>query len=108
MLQTFDAVVQGGGLAGVIDLAGDRLVQRVDQEGGLAAAADPGDAGEGAEGELDGDVGEVVGGGAGDGEILAAALAALGGDGDLAATAEVICGDAVGAGGWRATCRRSR
>ena len=73
-------------------------VERVDGEAGLAAAADPGDAGEGAEREVDGDALEVVGGGAVDGDGLAAALAAGRAERDLAAAAEIIGGDAVLAG----------
>ena len=60
VLQPLDAVVRGGGLAGAVDLARDRLVERVDQEGGLAAAGDAGDAGEQAERDFGGDVLQVV------------------------------------------------
>ena len=62
---------------------------------GLARAADAGDAGEGAEREVDGDVGEVVGAGAVDGDGLAVALAAFRGDGDFAAAGEVVGGEAA-------------
>ena len=49
---------------------------------------------EGAERDRGGDVLEVVGGGAGEGELLARALAALGRDRDRAAAAEIIGGQA--------------
>ncbi len=64
----------------------------------LPLTADAGDAGEGAERELDGDVLEVVGGGAGDGDVLARALAAGGAERDFAAAGEVVGGEAVLAG----------
>src|SRR6185436_4001881 len=44
VLQPFDLVVRGGGFAGGVELARHRLVERVDQERGLAAAGYAGDA----------------------------------------------------------------
>ena len=46
MLQTLDAVVRRGAFAGVVELARDRPIQRVDQKRRLTAAGDAGDAGE--------------------------------------------------------------
>ena len=53
-------VVRGGGVAGAVELARDRLVERVDQERGLAAAGHAGDAGEQAERDFGVDVLQVV------------------------------------------------
>ena len=69
---------------GAVQLARGGGVERVDGEARLARAADAGDAGEGAEREIDGDVGQVVGGRAVDGDALAAALAAGGEERNLA------------------------
>ena len=60
VLEALDAVVRGGAFAGVVQLAGDGLVERVDQQRRLAAAGDAGDAGEQAERNLGRDVLEVV------------------------------------------------
>ena len=84
--------------AGAVEAARGGGVERVDGQRGLAAAADAGDAGEGAERECDGDVLEVVGGGAVDGDVLAAALAAGLAERDLAAAGEIVGGDAALAG----------
>ena len=66
MLDAFDAVVRGGGLAGVVEPARQRLVERVDEQRRLAAAGHAGDAGEQAERNFGGDVFEVVAAGADD------------------------------------------
>ena len=81
--------------AGAVQVARGGGVERVDGEARLARAGDAGDAGEGAERDRGGDVLEIVGGGAVDGELLAGALAALGGDRDRAAAGEIIGGEAV-------------
>ena len=60
VLEALDAVVRGGGLAGAVDLARQRLVERVDQQRRLAAAGHAGDAGEQAERNLGGDVLQIV------------------------------------------------
>ncbi len=60
VLEPLDAVVRGRGLARAVELARDRLVERVDQQRRLAAAGDAGDAGEQAERDFGGDVLEVV------------------------------------------------
>ncbi len=60
MLQPLDAVVRGGTFAGVVELARDRFIQRVDQQRRLAAAGDAGDAGEQAERNFRRDVLQVV------------------------------------------------
>ena len=49
-----------GMLAGAVELAGDGLEERVDEERGLAAAGDAGDAGEEAERDFGGDVLQIV------------------------------------------------
>ena len=58
--QPLDAVMGGGVLARLGELARRRLVERLDGEGGFAAARDAGDAGQRAERDLGGDVLEVV------------------------------------------------
>ena len=60
VLQPLDAVVRGRGLGGAVELARHRLVERVDQQGGLAAAGHAGDAGEQAERDLGGDILQVM------------------------------------------------
>ena len=60
VLEALDAVVRRGALAGIVQLARDRLVERVDQQGRLAAAGDAGDAGEQAERNLGRDVLQIV------------------------------------------------
>ena len=85
MLEPGDLVVHGpADDARAVQRARGAGVERVDGERGLAAAADPGDAGEGAEREVGGDICEVVGGRAVDGELLAVALAAGWGAGSRA------------------------
>src|SRR5262249_60104351 len=60
MLEALDAVVRGRGLGGAVELARDRLVERIDQQGRLAAAGHAGHAGEQAEGDFGGDTLEIV------------------------------------------------
>src|SRR4029077_6757689 len=60
MLQALDALVRGRGLARAVELAGGCLVERVDQERGLAAPGDAGDASEETERDLGGDVLKIV------------------------------------------------
>ena len=60
MLEALDAVVRRGAFAGVVELARDRLVERVDQQRRLAAAGDAGDAGEQAERNFRRDVFQIV------------------------------------------------
>ncbi len=81
------------------ELAGDGAVERLDEEGGLAAARDAGDAGEQAERDVDGDVLEVVLARAFDGEAAAACrLAPLLRRGDLLEAGEILPGEAGGRG----------
>ena len=61
MLQALDGVVLAGKLARIVELAGDGAIERLDQEGGFAAAGDAGHRGEQAERNIDGDVLEIVG-----------------------------------------------
>jgi len=60
MLQALDAVVRSGALAGVVEFARDRPVERVDQQGRLAAAGNAGDAGEQPQRNFRGDVFQIV------------------------------------------------
>src|SRR6185437_829374 len=63
-LQALDPVVRGGRVRGVVQPARRGLVEGLDGEGGLAAAGDAGDAGEGPGRDLGGDGLQVVAGGA--------------------------------------------
>ena len=89
-------VVRGGGLAGAVDLARDRLVERVDQQGRLAAAGDAGDAGEQAERDLGGDVLEVVAARVDDLERAAGVARPALGDRHHQFAGEIFAGDRVG------------
>src|SRR6476659_426497 len=71
MLEAFDVVMLAGMLARIGELAGDGAVERLDEEGRLAAAGHAGHRGEQAERNVDGDVLEVVGARADDGEPAA-------------------------------------
>src|SRR6202034_1673069 len=71
VLDAFDAVVRGRGLTGAVQPPRQRLVERVDQQGRLAAAGHAGDAGEQAERDFGGDVFEIVAAGADDFERAA-------------------------------------
>ena len=60
MLDAFDAIVRGRALAGIVQPARQRLVQRIDQQRRLATAGHAGDAGEQAERNFGGDIFEIV------------------------------------------------
>ena len=60
MLQTLDAIVRSRGLVRVVEPPGDRLVERVDQQGRLAAAGNAGDAAENTNRNFGGDVLEII------------------------------------------------
>ena len=60
MLQALKAGIGRRRIRGTVELAGERLVQRLDDQRGLAAAGDAGDAGERAERDRGGDVLEIV------------------------------------------------
>ncbi len=62
VFEAFDPVVRGGPLAGVVELARDRLVERVDQQRRLAAAGDAGDAGEQPQRNLRRDILQIIAG----------------------------------------------
>jgi hypothetical protein len=68
-------------------------------DGGLAGAADSGDAAEEVEGDVEIDAAEVVDAGSGELEVLAAGFAAVFGDGDGESAGEIFPGDGVGIGG---------
>ena len=53
MLQPLDPVMLAGMVARAVEAAGQRLVERLDDQRGFAAARDAGDAGEGAERNID-------------------------------------------------------
>ena len=91
-------VVRARMLARVVEPPRHRLVERIDQQGGLAAARHAGDAGEQAERDLGRDVLQVVLARADHLERLAVRLAPLLGQRDLAHAGQVLAGDAVGAG----------
>ena len=90
-----DLVMMARDDAGAVQCARGGGVERVDREARLAAARNAGDAGEGAERDRRGDVGEIVCPRAVDGDFLARSLAALGGDLDLARAVEIIGGERV-------------
>src|SRR3546814_15230872 len=82
--------------ARLVQAAGQRLVERLDDERRLAAAGDAGDAGEGAERNRRIDLLQVVRGGAEDADLLArVALAAQARYLDLAPAREVLPGQAL-------------
>ena len=86
-------------LAGVGELAGDGAIERLDEEGRLAAARDAGHRGEQAKRNVDGDVLEVVGARAVDREPAAAGgLPPLLRHRDLLEAGEILPGEAVGVG----------
>src|SRR5262245_29013412 len=96
MLQALDRVMLAGMLARIGELARHGAVERLDEEGRLAAAGDAGDGGEQAERNVYGDVLEVVGPRANDGEPAAAGrLAALLRHGDLLEAGEILPGEAL-------------
>jgi hypothetical protein len=84
--------------AGAVQVAGGGGVERVDGEGRLARAGDAGDAGERAERDRRGDVLQIVGAGAVDGQLPAIALAPLLRERDGAAAGEIVGGEALLAG----------
>src|SRR5205823_12445573 len=63
LLEAGDLLVRAGGDARAVQAARRGGVERVDGEARLARSADPGDAGEGAQGEGGGHRAEVIGGG---------------------------------------------
>ena len=94
-LQPLDVVVGAGLDAGCEHAPRRGSVERVDDQRGLAATGDAGDAGEGAEPERRVDVGEVVGAGAAHGDPLALlAGARRRRQRDRLRTAEVAAGEA--------------
>ena len=94
--------VGGFGLGGVglaVEELHERAVEDLVDERGFAAAADAGDAAEQVEGDFDIDAAEVVDARAGEGEALAARLAALARDGDGQAAGQIFSGDGARVGG---------
>ena len=92
-------VCVGRHVAGAVQAAGDGAVERVDGQRRLAGAGDAGDAGEQADGDLGGEVLEVVAGGADDGERLALLRrAADGGHLDEAGAGEELAGERIRVG----------
>ena len=88
-----------GKQARLVQALGDRRVERVEHERRLAAAGNPGDAGEGAERDAGVDALEVVLGRAGEGQPAAVlGLAADQRQRDLATAGEILAGQALGRG----------
>ncbi len=99
MFQAFDAVVGRRVFAGAVQLARNGLEKRVDEERGLAAAGDAGDAGEESLRDLGGDVLQVVAARADDFQAaLGIGFAADLGRGDEAFAGEVFAGERVRVG----------
>src|SRR5262245_38456181 len=99
LLDAFDLVVFARHLARAVELAGDRAVEGLDEEGGLAAAGDAGHRGEQAERNVDGDIPQVVGAGAMHGEAAASGgLPPLLWHGDLLEAGEILPSEALEAG----------
>ena len=96
-LDALDLVVGAGEQAGLVQAARQRRIQRVQDQGRLAAAGHAGDAGEGAERDRDLDVLQVVLARAGQLQPAAAlGLPAQQGQGDLPAPDQVLPGQALG------------
>ena len=99
MLEAFDRVMLAGMLARIGELARHGAVERLDEEGRLAAAGDAGHRGEQAERNVHGDVLEVVGARADHGEPAAAGrLAPLLRHRDLLEAGEILPGEALRVG----------
>src|SRR6478672_7177976 len=99
MLQAFDRVMLAWMLAGIGELARHGAVERLDEEGRLAAAGHAGHRGEQAERNVHGDVLEVVGPRADDRQSSASCwLAALLRHRDLLEAGEILAGDALRVG----------
>ena len=97
--QALDPLIGRRRVRGVVQPPRGGLVERLDGEGRLAAAGDPGDAGEGALRNLGGDVLQVVAGGADHPQhVLFGNRSALLGHLDLAGAGKVLAGQAAGLG----------
>src|SRR5207302_6796848 len=96
--QALHLAVLPGTILGVVEVLGQAPVEDVVDQRALAAATDPGDAGEGGQSELDVDRLEVVGLGAAHGQGPAVAAAAGAGHRDLPLPAQELRRDAVGTG----------
>ena len=94
VFDAFDLLVRRGAIAGAVETAGEGLVERLDDERGLAAAGDAGNAGEDAERDFGGNVLQVVAGRADDADhLLLVGPAAFCGDGDFFLAGEILAGD---------------
>ena len=97
VIQSFDAFVGGGVVAGAVDVFGGGFGQGFVNQRGFAAAGDAGDAGEEADGDVQGEVFQVVAAGADEVDLsLEVARRAFCGDGDGFAAGEVFAGERVG------------
>ena len=74
VLEPLDGVVFADFVFALVEVVGQGRVEDLVEQERLAGPGDAGDAGQGAEGDLDVDVLEVVGARAADGELLAVAL----------------------------------
>ena len=91
-----DAAVLAGFFAGAVEFFGEGAVEDVVDEGGFSAAADSGDDGHDAEGEVGGDVLEVVGVGVFYGDPVAGEFAWVGAGYDFDFAGEVLAGEGGG------------
>ena len=97
IFDALDALMLRRMLARARELAGDTLVERLDQQGRLAAAGDAGDAGEGRQRNLAGHVLQVVALGADDGDLARIGdLPPVGRQGDLHHARQILPRQAVG------------
>ena len=96
-VEAFDAGVRAGNDPGAIEMPGERLVEDIGDERGLARAGDAGDRHEKAERQVDREVLEVVGGSADDAEPVPwRRLAPAAGNRHPQLTPEVAAGERVG------------
>ena len=98
VLDTLEAVAAAGPHPGTVQLSGQRLVDDLVDEAGLAGAGHAGDAGKGAEGDVHIDAPEVVLPAAEDLEAVAVAGPPHGGDRNFLRAGEVLARQGLGAG----------
>ena len=95
MLDALDALALAGPHLHAHELGSQALEEDLVDEGGFAAAGNAGDHGEGPQGEVYGDVVQVVFRRADDAEMIAVSFAALLGQGDLPPAGEVLAREGV-------------
>ena len=92
VVDAFDGLVGQGGAERVVEVLGEDGLEGVVDEGGLAAAADAGDADEEAQGQVEVDRAEVVAGSPFQYDMLTALVGSAFGEGNVAAACEVVEG----------------